>query len=441
MATTRAPTSAPPTAARSRQARRACRDRAGCPEVACPSPPALVSSCTDRASGRRRYRAPGPPRGRASAARMTALATVLRPGRCAPRRQALPRPRAGHTCHDPSSGATPTAGPPLRAGARTTGLALESQHETQGPPVRGGAEGSATAGERRRRCGCRPGPRRCRRRCGDGAGRHPAGAWPPCGRDRTSAAWPPPLASLAGARPGDDAGLPPEATGRRLPVLRARERLRPPPPRTRAPAAGDRSASRRRGRRGRLRTPGASCTRTGWPGPLTLVVVGLMPAWRVRSRTSPDLLVGHQGDDGALVAGARRTARAVQVGLVLDRRVGVDDERHVVDVDAARGDVGRDQRGGGAGVERLHVAGARVLRQVAVQLDAGHAALVELAGERLGAVLGAREDDRAARGAGEVDQDRDALLAREVQHVVVHRRDRRLRRVGLVRDRRWSGSA
>ena len=38
--------------------------------------------------------------------------------------------------------------------------------------------------------------------------------------------------------------------------------------------------------------------------------------------------------------------------------------------------------------------------------------------------------------AGQVDQDGDPVLAADVQDVVVHRRDRRLRRVGLVGDRR-----
>ena len=71
----------------------------------------------------------------------------------------------------------------------------------------------------------------------------------------------------------------------------------------------------------------------------------------------------------------------------------------------------------------------------------GHAALVELAGQRLGAVLGAGEDDGAARRAGQVDQHGDAVLAVDVQHVVVHRGDRRLRRVGLVGDRVAAGTA
>ncbi len=171
-----------------------------------------------------------------------------------------------------------------------------------------------------------------------------------------------------------------------------------------------------------IRSPGASCASIGCEDPSIRVVVGLMPAARVSGPDVAYLLVGHQGDDGARRPGARRTSRAVQVGLVLDRRVGVDDQRHVVDVDAAGGDVGGDQGRGLAGVEGRHVAGAGALAEVAVQLDGGNAALVELAGERLGTVLGPGEDHRAAGGAGEVDQHRDPVLAADVQHVVVHRR-------------------
>src|SRR4029079_10312998 len=80
-----------------------------------------------------------------------------------------------------------------------------------------------------------------------------------------------------------------------------------------------------------------------------------------------NLLGGHQGDDGAGVAGARRTSRAVEVGLVLGGRVRGHDQGHVVDVDAAGGDVGRHQSGGLAGVEGVEVAGAGALAEVAVQ--------------------------------------------------------------------------
>ena len=56
----------------------------------------------------------------------------------------------------------------------------------------------------------------------------------------------------------------------------------------------------------------------------------------------------------------------------------------------------------------LHVAGAGALAEVAVQVDRRDAAAVELAGQRLGAVLGAGEHDGAAGRAGQVDQHRDA---------------------------------
>src|SRR6185436_15523287 len=128
-----------------------------------------------------------------------------------------------------------------------------------------------------------------------------------------------------------------------------------------------------------------------------------------------DLLGGHEGDDGAGVDGARRTSRAVEVGLVLGGRVRVHDQGHVVDVDAAGGDVGRHQSGGLAGVEGVEVAGAGALAEVAVQLDGGDTAAVELAGQRLGAVLGAGEDDGAARRAGQVDEYRQPVLAVDVE--------------------------
>ena len=52
---------------------------------------------------------------------------------------------------------------------------------------------------------------------------------------------------------------------------------------------------------------------------------------------------GDDRDDGAGRSGSRRAARAVQVRLVLGRRVDVDDEGDVVHVDPARRDVGGDE--------------------------------------------------------------------------------------------------
>src|SRR4051794_10195031 len=62
-------------------------------------------------------------------------------------------------------------------------------------------------------------------------------------------------------------------------------------------------------------------------------------------RAEPALGLAHlvgqqQGDDDTGGAGAGGTARPVQVGLGVGRRVVVQDQRDVVDVDAAGGDVG-----------------------------------------------------------------------------------------------------
>src|SRR3954451_7377017 len=47
-----------------------------------------------------------------------------------------------------------------------------------------------------------------------------------------------------------------------------------------------------------------------------------------------DLVIRHQGNHRPGCAGARRTAGAMQVRLVLDRRISMDDKCDVVDVDA-----------------------------------------------------------------------------------------------------------
>ena len=129
----------------------------------------------------------------------------------------------------------------------------------------------------------------------------------------------------------------------------------------------------------KVRSPGASSRSSGWSAS-SRVVVGEMPALRVRSRTSRTWSSVISVMTVPVGAGARGAAGAVQVGLVLDRRVGVDDQADVVDVDAAGGDVRGDQRLRGAAGEGRHVAVTGVLRQVAVQLDRRHAEGVELLG-------------------------------------------------------------
>jgi hypothetical protein len=85
-----------------------------------------------------------------------------------------------------------------------------------------------------------------------------------------------------------------------------------------------------------------------------------------------DLVVGHQGDDHPIGAGPSGSPGAMQVRLVLDRRVGVDDDPNVVHMDAAGRDVGCHQGRCGATVEPVHVPRSGVLAEVAVQLDRRH---------------------------------------------------------------------
>ena len=74
-----------------------------------------------------------------------------------------------------------------------------------------------------------------------------------------------------------------------------------------------------------------------------------------------------QRDGGAPAAGAAGAADAVQVGLGRRRHVVVDDVRQVLDVEAARGDVGRNQQVGLLRAEQSHHAIALPLLHAAVQ--------------------------------------------------------------------------
>src|SRR5699024_5057206 len=146
------------------------------------------------------------------------------------------------------------------------------------------------------------------------------------------------------------------------------------------------------------------------------------------------LVRGLHRDHGAGLPGAGGAPGAVQVGLVLDRRIGVDHQRDLVDVDATGGDVGAHQGRVAPGAEGLEVAGAGTLREVAVQVHGRHAAGGELAGQVLRAVLGAGEHDRAARRGGQVLEHVEAGCALDLEHMVLHGADRAGRRIGRVGD-------
>ena len=112
--------------------------------------------------------------------------------------------------------------------------------------------------------------------------------------------------------------------------------------------------------------------------------IGCVEADALLHAADLELLVPqHERDDDAGLAGPGGAARAVQVGLVVLRRVVVDDDVDVVDVDAAGGDVGGDEHRqlavGEVGERLLAVA----LAQVAV--DGGGAdAFVARGRERAG---------------------------------------------------------
>ena len=103
-------------------------------------------------------------------------------------------------------------------------------------------------------------------------------------------------------------------------------------------------------------------------------------------------------DRDAGLAGAAGAAGAVQVGVGVVGDGVVDHVRDVVDVDAARGDIGRDQDVLLAGLERGHGALALLLVEVAVHGGGVEAAVVELFDQLRGGALRAREDDGACRG-------------------------------------------
>src|SRR3954447_13756964 len=94
-------------------------------------------------------------------------------------------------------------------------------------------------------------------------------------------------------------------------------------------------------------------------------------------------------------AGASRAADAVHVALRNIRQVVIDDVADAVDVDAAGGDVGRDQRAHLAGAEISQCPFALALRLVAVDGGGTEPDLFKSAHDFVGAVLGAGKDQYA----------------------------------------------
>ncbi len=108
----------------------------------------------------------------------------------------------------------------------------------------------------------------------------------------------------------------------------------------------------------------------------------------------PVLVDADQRAGRARRARARRAADPVHVVLGHHRQFEIHDLRQFVDVDAARRDVGRDQRLQRAVLELGQRARARGLALVAVDRERRDAVLVQVFREAVGEMLGAREDQR-----------------------------------------------
>ena len=149
---------------------------------------------------------------------------------------------------------------------------------------------------------------------------------------------------------------------------------------------------------------------------------------RARSRAS-SLSSSTQTSDTAWPGEPARPGAADAMDVVLGdhRQLEVDDVRQAVDVEAARGDLGRDEDRGPAGLEVGQRADALALALVAVDGDGGDAVATELLGESIGAVLGAREDERLVDRAGADEVAEQLALALAVDRVddLGHQRRRR----------------
>ncbi len=148
------------------------------------------------------------------------------------------------------------------------------------------------------------------------------------------------------------------------------------------------------------------------------------------------LLGQHERDHVAVIAGARGASGTVQIRLVLGRRVNVHHQVDIVHVNAAGGDVGGHHHGDLTVGERLEAPLARILGQVAVQLDGGDAVRGQVASELAGLVLGAQEQQPTAGASGQLADDLPLLSGiADQEHVVGEGCDRRGLGVDAVHQR------
>ena len=136
--------------------------------------------------------------------------------------------------------------------------------------------------------------------------------------------------------------------------------------------------------------------------------------------------------------GAAGAPDAVHVAVAVGGRVEVDDVRDALDVDAARGDVGRDERVDRARLEPGERLLALALGLVAVHRDGGDAGVAEALDEAVRAALRADEHERAVALAAQLaDEGVHAAVALDRDEAVLDLGGPRLaRRVVVARARR-----
>ena len=131
-----------------------------------------------------------------------------------------------------------------------------------------------------------------------------------------------------------------------------------------------------------------------------------------------ELVDADQRDGVAVDAGAAGAADAVDVVLGDHRQLEVDDVRQRLDVEAARGDLGRDEDREPAGLEVGQRADA--LRLALVAVDRGRRRCRRCSScsrEPVGAVLGAGEDERLVDPAGRDEVAEQLALALAVDRM------------------------
>jgi hypothetical protein len=100
----------------------------------------------------------------------------------------------------------------------------------------------------------------------------------------------------------------------------------------------------------------------------------------------------HQRDRAPRASGAAGPANAVDVVLRHQRQIVVDDQRELRDVEAACGDIRRDQHRDAPEPEVRKRSRARTLALVAVDDGDVHSCSVEILADAIGAALGLAED-------------------------------------------------